>query len=298
LGFSLKYIIYHQVKKGVDCPDGIMAAAIAQLANPDAELIGDWYNSDGPDFGTRYLERDDELFIVDFSYPSERLLLWDSWGVEITLIDHHAPKFPELEGFSGAILDANECGATLTWKYFFPGKPVPEILRHVRRRDIGADGYYKAAENCLDSKQITAALSKGRSTSADKIAYLQNWLTASAEDIEGLRKHGEELQAADAERAAELAAIAYPSELPAPCDDIACWKLIIQNEKDNRLVSQIGAAICQENGEGTIAWIVASTGENSLRSHGVNISGYAKALGGGGHEFAAGFPAQAIAHEP
>jgi hypothetical protein len=72
---------------------------------------------------------------------------------------------------------------------------------------------------------MAAALSKGRSTSADKIAYLQNWLTASAEDIEGLRKHGEELQAADAERAAELAAIAYPSELPAPCDDIECWKI-------------------------------------------------------------------------
>jgi hypothetical protein len=33
----VKYITYHQVKQGVDCPDGIMAAAIAQLANPDAD---------------------------------------------------------------------------------------------------------------------------------------------------------------------------------------------------------------------------------------------------------------------
>jgi uncharacterized protein len=286
----MKYIIYHQVKKGVDCPDGIFAAAIAQLANLDAELIGDWYNSDGPDFGQRCLEYGDELIIVDFSYSAERLLRWEQWGVKITLIDHHAPKFPELEGFSGAILDADECGATLTWKYFFPDKPLPEILRHVRRRDIGADDYYKAPENCLDSKRITAALSKGRATfSVNKVAYLQSWLTADAAAIRGLELLGETLQEQDAERAKELAAIAYPSELPAPCDDIACWKVIIQDGKDNRLVSQIGAAICQENGEGTIAWIVASTGENSLRSHGVDISGYAKALGGGGHEFAAGF---------
>jgi hypothetical protein len=284
----MKCIIYHQVKQGVDCPDGIMSAAIAQLANPGFELIGDWYNSNGPML-PEPIGEGDELIIVDFSYAAETLLYWEELGAKITLIDHHAPKFPELEGFSGAILDSDECGATLTWKHFFPDKPVPEILEHVRRRDIGADGYYKAPDNCLDSKQITTALSKGRSVAPDKIAYLQDWLTASPEAIEGLRAYGEDLQAADAERADELAKGKVRDRLPDPVN-IECWKIKISDPKDDRLVSLVGAALCQRHGEGTISWIVDSSGENSLRSHGVNIEPYAKALGGGGHPNAAGFP--------
>jgi hypothetical protein len=35
--------IYHEVKPGVRWPDGIMAAAIAALAYPEAVLIGDAY---------------------------------------------------------------------------------------------------------------------------------------------------------------------------------------------------------------------------------------------------------------
>lgn len=43
----MDYIIYHQVRPGTDCPDGIMAAAVTsmylRLQGRDYELIGDSY---------------------------------------------------------------------------------------------------------------------------------------------------------------------------------------------------------------------------------------------------------------
>lgn len=287
----MKYIIYHQVKQGVDCPDGIMAAAIAQKGDPDFLMIGDWYNSGRKDSELFKFGSPTKVVVVDFSYPADRLLDWQQRGVNVTLIDHHAPKFPELSGFSGAILDADECGATLAWKHFFPDQPMPLILEHVRRRDIGADGYYKAPENCLDSKQITAALSKIRSESQCGVSYLQRVLKYNEGGIEGLRQVGERLQTEDEARASDLAEKAEYAYLPSESGNwISTKKVVIEDPKDDRLVSQIGAAICQRHAPGIIAWIVASSGENSLRSSGVDISGIAKALGGGGHPFAAGFP--------
>jgi oligoribonuclease NrnB/cAMP/cGMP phosphodiesterase (DHH superfamily) len=289
----MKYIIYHQVKQGIDCPDGITAAAIAHLANPDAEIIGDSYNSPGLEL-PRNLEPGDELIIVDFSYPTHVLEYWARLGAKITVIDHHAQQFPMLEGFSGAILDANECGATLTWKHFFPGKPMPPVLKHVRRRDIGADDYYKSTNNCRDSKAITAKLGANRAAVRKRgesvIEYIKPVLKYDEYAVfEHLEKPGEAMLKAEEETASSIASTAFETKLPEPVG-IECWGVKIENESDNRLVSQIGAAVSQAKGEGSVCWIQTTDGLNSLRSNGVDISGYAKALGGGGHPQAAGFP--------
>lgn len=108
-------IIYHEVKPGIDCPDGVMAAATVSLAYPDAVIVGDsyqdndWYDENDP---CAYVNC--KLIIVDFSYPAHWLNHWENNGCRVTVIDHHAPKFPMLSGFSGAILDANECGGYAT----------------------------------------------------------------------------------------------------------------------------------------------------------------------------------------
>jgi hypothetical protein len=288
------FIIYHEVKPSIPCPDGIMAAAIAALAHPDATLIGDSYKNEA-DYGDRpfvaglpILEMGDRLIIVDFSYPAAWLHYWESLGIEITLIDHHAPKFPMLSGFAGAILDADECGATLTWRHFFPEEPQPEILRHVRRRDIGADGYYKSAENCRDSKAITAAMSYVRSGHKDPIKACQEWLEPDFDD-EQLLLFGLDLLKEEEAIALAIACTANESEL---CGH-TCGK--VQTTKDtDRLTSQIGNAIALAHPEWEFAWIVASDGVgNSLRSaNGFDVAAIASQMGGGGHRAAAGWSAK------
>jgi uncharacterized protein len=300
----MNYIIYHEVKKGTACPDGIMAAAIAKMAIPDAVLVGDSYRHES-EYGDRpyvdglpIIEQGDRLVIVDFSYPSAWLHYWESLGCSLTVIDHHAPKFPQLEGFSGAILDADECGATLTWRHFFPDRPQPGILRHVRRRDIGADGYYAAPENCRDSKAITAAMSSIRGQKSDgilapsvakQIEYCQYWISLPAtgiKSIEDLRATGEGILKREEKKVAKIAAQAFPAFL---CDHL-CGKVQTSPETD-RLASQIGNAIALAHPEWQFAWIVSADGMgNSLRSsNGFDVSEVAQQMGGGGHRAAAGF---------
>lgn len=171
------YIIYHCYQdknsdKLTDCPDGIIAASIAYMAlDCNAILLGDYYRhasdySEKPERDDYPFEAGDKVIIVDFSYPKHWLEYWQALGVDLTIIDHHADKFPQLEGFSRAILDEKECGATLTFKHFYPEREFPEILKDVRRRDIGADGYYRG--ECPDSEAFNEALSLWRSSFSDK----------------------------------------------------------------------------------------------------------------------------------
>jgi oligoribonuclease NrnB/cAMP/cGMP phosphodiesterase (DHH superfamily) len=282
----LTYIIYHQVKPGTDCPDGIMAAAIASMKYPEATIMGDsyqdndWYQENDPHF-----YENKNLIIVDFSYPASWLKHWESHGCTITLIDHHAPKFPMLSGFSGAILDANECGATLTWKTFFPNDPMPELLLHVRRRDIGADGYYNG--ECRDSEAINEALTHLR----------HSWSTQDKDTISALK------EVLKADNCSQLLLVGQDilverdRIIKNACKRCRLVKLgdytvpyLVTTSKEDRHVSNIGNYMCRVlYPESPFAWVKTEDGKSSLRSTGFDVSVIANQYGGGGHACASGF---------
>ena len=54
----------------------------------------------------------------------------------LRVIDHHRTAEEELRGLDYAIFDNRKSGAVLSWEFFHPGKPVPEILRYVMDRDL------------------------------------------------------------------------------------------------------------------------------------------------------------------
>lgn len=82
----------------------------------------------------------DMLYVVDFSLSLD--LLAELQGkVAVTIIDHHKTAKERYEGNTelyGAeiVMDMDECGATLVWKYFFPTTPVPMLLEYVRDYDL------------------------------------------------------------------------------------------------------------------------------------------------------------------
>jgi uncharacterized protein len=123
-------IIYHQIKPGINCPDGIASAWVAKRKYPEAKLIGCSYG-DSVD-----VEDYKNLVIVDFSFPIAQLKEWESEGKTITVIDHHKTAMADLSQFTGAIFDMNESGATLTWKTFFPDETMPAFLAYVKDRDL------------------------------------------------------------------------------------------------------------------------------------------------------------------
>lgn len=127
-------IIYHEIKPGLSCPDGLAAAWVAQKVFPDAMLIGWQYQSEE----IPVINTGDLVIIVDFSFPRSVLENWDLEGAEITVIDHHKTAQAMLEGFCSGILrfDMAKCGAVLTWEYFFPDKPIPVFLQYVQDQDL------------------------------------------------------------------------------------------------------------------------------------------------------------------
>lgn len=79
------------------------------------------------------------IIIVDFSFPSSIIKNWLLKKKEIILIDHHITAWEELHTFSNRIIykyDLKECGATLTWKHFFPDKNPPAFLKYIKDRDL------------------------------------------------------------------------------------------------------------------------------------------------------------------
>jgi oligoribonuclease NrnB/cAMP/cGMP phosphodiesterase (DHH superfamily) len=78
------------------------------------------------------------VVVVDFSFPLQDMQTMAA-GREFIWIDHHKSALTELEEVSKAwpgLRDLSEAACVLTWKYFFPNKPVPRAITLIGDRDI------------------------------------------------------------------------------------------------------------------------------------------------------------------
>lgn len=287
-------IIYHQIKQGVDCPDGYTAAWAAHKANPDAEIIGCWYQCEEEDLPT--VAEGDHLIIVDFSFPSAIIQNWMQMGAKILLIDHHKTALEHL-GFLGAenfsetiksqyIFDMTKSGAVLTWEHFFPEEPVPLFLKYVQDRDLWN-------KQLPDSDAIHTVIGKLERTFElfDLLVNYQD--TASLFTVLGAL--GNVLLAPKRKAIAQIVLRAQEACI-AGYDSIPFVEL---SASEDYLVSDI----CEELytnlfPEALFVACLTSEGTMSLRSNknhiegGFDVSAVAKIKGGGGHRNAAGYKVQ------
>lgn len=135
-------VIYHG-----NCADGFTAAWLAnmhfaQQQGNDAILMpGDWvvdhhaatYGEEPPT-----IHPDQDVYILDFSYPPEQLLKLIA-NNKVTIIDHHETAIRKLAGFKHPkvymILDTTRSGAYLTSLYFWPGMEPSDMVQMVDDRD-------------------------------------------------------------------------------------------------------------------------------------------------------------------
>ena len=135
--------------------DGHCAGAIVKQKYPEAEMHEVNY---GYDFYKEIVplvpECDDEekkIFIVDFSFPPENLMVWHSQGWEIHWCDHHdsaikraAKNYVEatqageddVYQFVKGLQDTSKAGAQLTWEYLNPGTALPRAVHYVAQWDL------------------------------------------------------------------------------------------------------------------------------------------------------------------
>ena len=134
-------ILYRQTEEGIDCPDAIAAAWIADRYLRDRseclEILGCSYQAAAPD-----VSNSDRIFVLNFSVPRSVVDSWVAADKRVIIIDHHRAsqemlgkisRFSERFEFN---FDSSESGASLVWKYFKSGWVMPAFLQYVRDRAL------------------------------------------------------------------------------------------------------------------------------------------------------------------
>lgn len=124
--------IYH-----ANCPDGFGGAyAVWKALGPSVKFHPG--HSGVPVDPARWAGR--RVLLVDFCWAPADLLAVSRTAERIRVIDHHASSADALKGFSAPnvelTFDMEASGASLAWRVFHPGKPLPELLAYVEDYDL------------------------------------------------------------------------------------------------------------------------------------------------------------------
>jgi oligoribonuclease NrnB/cAMP/cGMP phosphodiesterase (DHH superfamily) len=118
-------------------PDGHASGAIVRYALGDDVLLVE-SDYDKTIIPWEKVEKADRIIVTDFSFPMDDMLRLAN-GREFVWIDHHKSamlEFAEMGKDWKGIRDVSEAGCVLTWKHFFPDKPVPYPIVLIGDRDI------------------------------------------------------------------------------------------------------------------------------------------------------------------
>lgn len=291
-------VIYH-----ANCTDGFGAAFAAWLKlGNEAEYLpmnyGEVKTPADFDMKVSLAAKDNDIYILDFSFPREVMDALFQHAKRVVWLDHHKTAFeiwgvepwckegtfwddrPEFKHH--VCLDNNKSGALLAWKYFHPGTEVPMLIQHIDDRDR----WQFKLEGSRELHAALASLKPWTFSQWDLLFYVDGVRLEALKD-EGravLRAHHQHVQAALKHVRNCILDISingyrtYPVGLTANAPAF--------------LASDLGHELANKSGTFGLVWSMAGDGQThcSLRSNGdYDVSAIAKAFGGGGHRNAAGF---------
>ncbi|SDH48775.1 DHH family phosphoesterase [Pseudomonas panipatensis] len=266
--------IYH-----ASCADGFGAAWVVRKAMPHAEFHPARYGEPMPDVAGRV------VVLVDFSYSRDQLLQMAEIAKRVLVIDHHKTAAEALAGLpqvadasswahSGRAIstcfDMERSGAGLTWDFFFPGQPRPDLINHIEDRDLWR---FK--------------LEGTREVQANVFSYpydFEVWDQLAATPAEQLRSDGIAIERKHHKDIAELLK-ALRRRMTIGGYDVPAANLPYIHSSD------AGHVMAQGEPFAACYWDTPAGRTFSLRSEtdGLDVSAIAKLYGGGGHRNAAGF---------
>lgn len=258
-----------------NCYDGFGAAWAASKALGRGENVVYTpvsYGFPPPEFGA-----DDDLYIVDFSFPRDVLLDLKARAKSVLVLDHHKTAEEALRGLDFCVFDMERSGAGLTWDHLLPNTKRPLMIEMIEDRDLWrwkVEGS-KSLHAYLLSKPFDFAV-------WDQIASILDGAYPSS-----ILDRGTALLDYQASLVDKVAAKSWIGEIDghkvALCNIASHW-------------SEIGEALVAKHPEAafsasftvlpdlTVMWSLRSRSE-------FDVSAVAKAFGGGGHKQAAGFKA-------
>ena len=261
-----KLCIYHG-----NCADGFTAAWVVRLAlGNDVEFYPGFYQTPPPDVTGKI------VYIVDFSYKRPIMEGIIATAAKVIHIDHHDSAIKDMAGFTSDKFETlyspenTESGAMLTWRYFFPTRPVPQMIKHVDDRD-----------------RWKFLLHGTREIQANIFSYdytFENWDMLMTQDVDQQIAEGSAIERKQAKDIKELMGVVVRRM------NIGGYNVPVAN-----IPYMLGSDMCHAlaKNEPFAAYYYDKPGarEFGLRSEegAVDVSKIAVQYGGGGHEHASGF---------
>jgi uncharacterized protein len=128
-------IIYH-----ANCHDGFAAAAVVYKFLMDKFKTVESCKFIPAAYGSAIPKniKNKRIIIVDFSYSAKEIEFMEKEAESVVIIDHHKSAIEKTKNMKkeNLLLDMNNCGAVLAWKYFYGDKPIPLFLKYIEDRDM------------------------------------------------------------------------------------------------------------------------------------------------------------------
>jgi uncharacterized protein len=257
-----KLCIYHG-----NCADGFTSAWVVRKALGEAvDFHHAAYGDAPPDVEGR------DVVMVDFSYKRPLLETIRDQASSVLILDHHKTAEADLKDLPGvaSVFDMNRSGAGITWDYFFPHEPRPQLLNHVEDRDLWR-----------------FALRKTREIQASVFAYPYEfpvWDFLMSASLDDLAAQGEAIERKHFKDVRELIQVATRRMKIGGHDvPVANLPYTMASDAGHILAKNEPFAACYYDTPGARIF--------SLRSapDGLDVSEIAKQYGGGGHKHASGF---------
>lgn len=259
-------VLYH-----AECPDGFGAAWAAWKKFGSKAIYIPVYHQAPPP--KEILGKD--VYTLDFSYPADgvKKLLATKTVRSLTIVDHHVSNKETMRFASDSFFGLNHSGSVLSWMYFHPKKPVPELLRHIEDMDLWRF-------RLPFTHELDEALQL-----YDFDFLVWNKLASDFEKKKTRRKYLEEGKVLLRNRAKNIEKLVSFAEKV----EFQGYKCFAVNS--SFYVSFIGHALVKKLPPIAVIWSRRSGRIMiSLRSDGkVDVSKLAQRFGGGGHKAAAGF---------
>jgi len=296
------------------CADGFGAAFAAWLKLGESDSIEEGAEYVPMQYGTvpdieswhmQYAISQREVYILDFSFPRQTMDYLFSVARRVVWLDHHKTAFemwlPELPyhdhwraedlivGPHHVILDNDQSGAMLAWRWFHPDTEVPMPIQHIDDRD-------RWQFKLEGTKELNAALLTSSWNFPQWQELMHSDLTPMYKAGKAiLRAHDQNVQSVVKGSARECWIKApEPIDLPGSfLDEVTQgWQGLAANCPPH-LTSDVGHELANQSGTFGLCWTLGQSGtvaKCSLRSNGeYDVSAIARTFGGGGHRNAAGF---------
>ena len=275
-----KIVIFHRDN------DGYAAASVAYSKfGDDAEYIHVQYGEDPP-VRLASLTSEDEVYILDFSYSRVICEEINLRCGKLVILDHHETAEEELKGLDYAIFDQEHSGNVLAYKYFHKNEILTTFHELIQDYDLWRFKYGD------ETRALNLGLDSIYPDKKDTKAFLAAMIKLN--DPSNLEKVLEVGRILRKKQVNEVNKVKYSRD-GYKLVEFHGIRFAMYNTGHN--INELAEALYNDpevDTDATLSYFVNNKtvvfNMRSSKTSGIAVNKIAKAMGGGGHKNAAGFP--------